>query len=162
MLNPRLTESEKHSRKRLYSVWYGMISRCENPGNRSYKNYGARGIKVCEEWHDFDEFFYWAIAHDYDGDAPQGQCTIDRIDNDGNYEPGNCRFTNMMMQSWNKRPSIRKRDFDEHIEDLATFMDDIDSQLELRHNQERLIQRIAEKVTREILAELSEEDIERI
>jgi len=72
---------------RLYRVWKGMKQRCYLPTFDSYKTYGARGIKVCDEWHEFIPFKDWALSHGYSDDL-----CIDRIDNDGNYEPDNCQF----------------------------------------------------------------------
>ena len=68
-----------------------------------YKNYGGRGITVCEEWHDFATFKEWAYSNGYDENAAQYECTIDRINNDGNYEPSNCRWVDMKTQSKNTR-----------------------------------------------------------
>lgn len=73
--------------KRLGGVWRTMINRCELPSTRHYGRYGRRGIKVCEEWHIFSNFYKWAIENGYDEDAPRGQYTIDRINNDGDYTP---------------------------------------------------------------------------
>jgi hypothetical protein len=64
-----------------------MRKRCENPRNKSYPDYGGRGIKVCERWHTFENFLADM------GERPSDQHEIDRIDNDGNYEPGNVRWT---------------------------------------------------------------------
>lgn len=87
------------SRTKLYRVLQGMIQRCENPNSRQYKYYGGRGIKVCSEWkRDFNIFRVWAINHGY-----KHYLAIDRIDNNGNYEPGNCRFITMAMQNRNIR-----------------------------------------------------------
>lgn len=93
------------SHSRLFAVWSSMIQRCTNENNSGYKNYGGRGICVCDEWMDFVAFKDWAILSGYDEDAPYGQCTIDRINNDGNYEPSNCRWVDMLTQSKNKRNS---------------------------------------------------------
>lgn len=90
--------------ERLYSIWKGMRGRCNDKNRDCYKYYGGRGIKVCEEWDkDYAIFRDWALAHGYDKDAKRGDCTIDRINNDGNYEPDNCRFVSMKIQNSNKR-----------------------------------------------------------
>lgn len=92
------------SKTRLYRVWQSMKTRCTHPSHRSYKNYGGRGIKVCDEWLDFAEFEKWALSSGYMPDAPKGVCTLDRIDVDGNYEPSNCRWVSVKEQNLNKRP----------------------------------------------------------
>lgn len=91
------------SNSRIRSVWRGMIARCENPKIDGYKNYGGRGIEVCFEWHDLEVFAKWAYENGYDENAERGECTIDRIDVNGNYEPSNCRFVDMKVQCRNKR-----------------------------------------------------------
>jgi len=75
-----------------------MRQRCSNPDNKQYKNYGGRGIVVCEEWSDFQAFLTWASANGYREDL-----AIDRIDNDGPYCPTNCRFTTTMENNRNRR-----------------------------------------------------------
>jgi hypothetical protein len=75
------------SNTRIYSIWSGMIRRCEYPTNRIFKYYGAKGIKVCEEWHDTHKFIEWSNANGY-----TDTLTIDRIENKGNYEPSNCQW----------------------------------------------------------------------
>lgn len=82
---------------RLYHIWIGMKQRCENPKSSFFRLYGQRGIAVCPEWHDFMTFYKWAISHGYSENL-----SIDRIDNDGNYEPQNCRFANAVTQARNK------------------------------------------------------------
>jgi len=89
---------------RLYIVWAGMKQRVENPNNERYKDYGARGIKICKEWHDFETFKKWAYENGYKDDAKYGDCTIDRKDVDGDYEPNNCRWVDLLVQAHNKRP----------------------------------------------------------
>lgn len=86
-----------------YYIWAAMIQRCTNPKNRDYKNYGARGITVCDRWRDFTNFLADM------GEKPDG-LSIDRIDNDGNYEPGNCRWATPAQQASNKRPRSRGAD----------------------------------------------------
>ncbi len=91
-------------KERLYHVWRGMIDRCYYPSHNRYKDYGGRGIFICDEWrHDYAAFREWAMANGYDPEAPRGQCTIDRIDVDGPYAPWNCRWVSMDIQVHNRR-----------------------------------------------------------
>ena len=79
-----------------------MKQRCYNPNSNEYHRYGGRGISVCESWLSYENFREWAIVNGYDEDAPRGECTLDRIDNDGNYEPSNCRWVDMRDQIRNR------------------------------------------------------------
>lgn len=89
---------------KLYARWIGMRERCSNPNVAGWKNYGGRGISVCQEWYDsFESFKDWALANGYKEDAPRGECTLDRINPNGNYEPSNCRWLTIFEQQSNKR-----------------------------------------------------------
>lgn len=102
-----IERNKKHnlSKTKLYKVWQGMKTRCYNKNFMYYHNYGGRGIIICDKWkNDFSIFYDWAIKNGY-----REGLTIDRIDNDGNYEPNNCRWVTRAEQNRNKRYTKRKK-----------------------------------------------------
>ncbi len=86
----------------LYSRWKGMKKRCYNPNEPQFRDWGGRGIRVCDEWgNDFKVFYDWAMSNGYEKGLQ-----LDRINNDGNYEPNNCRWVTQAENNKNKR--VRK------------------------------------------------------
>lgn len=93
-----------YSRTRLYSAYSSMKDRCYNPKANAYPLYGGRGITVCDEWlNDPQKFFQWSYENGYEDGKSRAEQSIDRINNDGNYEPSNCRWTDKDTQNYNKR-----------------------------------------------------------
>jgi len=80
----------------IYRIWRSMLGRCENPNAHAYELYGGRGIKICDAWHDFQAFY------DDIGKRPGDNYTLDRINNDGDYCPENCRWATWKQQSRNR------------------------------------------------------------
>lgn len=96
--NSARMSSHGESKTKLYRVWAGINSRCRNPNRRTFKNYGGRGIAVCDEWRRFEAFRNWSIAAGY-----REGLSIDRIENDKGYEPSNCRWVTQLEQCNNMR-----------------------------------------------------------
>lgn len=100
MLNRNTTHNK--SKSRLYRIYHHMVERCYLKTCSDFRYYGARGIKVCNEWlNDFEAFYFWAMNNGYSSDL-----SIDRIDVNGDYWPGNCRWATMKTQNGNKRNTI--------------------------------------------------------
>lgn len=95
------------NKSHLYGVWKTMKDRCYREKSKSYKNYGGRGISVCDEWrNDYKAFYDWSMKNGYKEEQNENGVnilSIDRIDNDGNYEPSNCRWVTADIQAKNKR-----------------------------------------------------------
>lgn len=101
---------------RLYSIWKGMKDRCCNTKSPNYQYYGERGILICDEWLNEDcgfiNFYNWSLENGYDDNL-----TIDRKNNDGNYEPSNCRWTTMLVQIHNRRiPKKKLKNIKENLD----------------------------------------------
>lgn len=94
----KVKEYHNLSNTREYSIWVNMLSRCRNKNDTCYKNYGKRGIRVCEAW----SASFMCFIDDM-GVAPSNKHSIDRVNNDGDYEPSNCRWATISEQNRNKR-----------------------------------------------------------
>lgn len=97
-------DSHGYSKTKLHTVWRNIKARCSNPKHPAYARYGGRGIKLCDEWLVFSRFKDWALAHGYDESL-----TLDRVDNDADYAPDNCRWVDMKAQARNRSNNVRYR-----------------------------------------------------
>ena len=116
--------------RKLYGIRLKMIERCTDPSCDRYKDYGGRGITVCQEWQDdFDNFVEWALNNGY----AEG-LTIDRIDNDGNYEPENCRWATRREQNRNRRNTIMA-EYRGEVKPLRTWCEELNLKYDTMHNR---------------------------
>ena len=99
--------------ERLYMTWWNMLKRCETQSSNRYRYYGAKGITVCKEWHDYGTFREWALNNGYydqgDSVTRANRLSIDRIDPKGNYEPSNCRWITVSENSTRRNLHANQR-----------------------------------------------------
>lgn len=108
------------TKTRLFTVWQKIKDRCYNENHKSYKDYGGRGISMCDSWKDsFEAFRDWAIENGYSDDL-----TIDRIDVDGNYEPSNCRWVTQKEQQ-NNRTNNHLLTYNGETKTMAQWADEV-------------------------------------
>lgn len=94
------------TKERLYGVWMGMRRRCYDKKAKDFHRYGGRNISVCEDWQNYETFRSWALSNGYNPYAKSGECTLDRVDPNGNYCPENCRFVPILAQERNRRNNV--------------------------------------------------------
>lgn len=131
-----------HSKERLYRIWLGMNSRCNNKNADNFQWYGGRGIKICDEWNNFMLFRQWALSSGY-----ADNLSIDRIDSDGNYCPENCRWASYKEQQ-NNRSNNRIITYNNIKYTCAQFAEELDVPYYTIKNQIKLgwsIEKIVDK-----------------
>jgi len=121
-IKARATHGQRH--KPIYGKYYKMLDRCYSPKNPYYKNYGGRGITVCDEWrHSFEAFYKWSLENGYNPDVKGVLLSLDRIDNNKGYSPDNCRWATPKVQQNNKRSNVYYS-FKGKAYTLAQFVDE--------------------------------------
>lgn len=116
-INGRIRRANAKGQHPLRGTWHGMMARCYNANHMWYKRYGGRGITVCAPWHDAETFF--ADIARLLGERPGGM-TLDRIDNDGHYEPGNVRWASRSDQTKNRSKTSRLNLTDEQVSEMRS------------------------------------------
>lgn len=114
LLNSERQATVAAHNKRLYSIWTGIKTRCENSHCSAHKRYGARGIKICKEWGEFSSFLRWAKKSGYENDLQ-----IDRIDNSAGYSPENCRWVTSAENSRNRSSTRLTK---ENVAEIRSFL----------------------------------------
>ena len=131
---------------RLYDIWHSMKQRCYYKKHIGYESYGGRGIKVCQEWkNDFSNFRDWANSSGY-----SKSLSIDRVDNDGNYEPNNCKWSTVKEQSNNRRSNrfLSHKGETKTLSEWADVLDINDNTLSMRLNSGWSVERTLEEPVR--------------
>lgn len=113
----------------LHNRWLNMKSRCLNPHNKRYKRYGGRGITICDEWLDFQNFYNWSISNGF-----SEELSLDRIDNNKGYCPDNCRWATQRQQANNTERNV-KIEYMGEIKTLAQWCRDLDLNYKLVHQR---------------------------
>lgn len=155
----RITHGKTNTQ--LYNVWMGMKNRCKNPKQIAYKDYGGRGISICEEWDkDFELFYNWSMANGYGKGL-----TLDRIDFNGNYEPSNCRWVTVKENANNTRRTKFVTAFGE-TKSLSSWMEDprcnvdkatLNMRLKLGWTSEEAISKMKRKNSRQFYSKDSDQ-----
>lgn len=137
-------------RTRLYRIWGGMVERCECGTSERYNDYGGRNIRVCKEWRqDYSAFKKWALENGY-----KENLTIDRIDNDGDYCPENCRWATYKEQGNNRRNNIvvevgdAKKTLSQLSEEFGIKRDTLRTRYEKCHDIDYILRPVRKKITR--------------
>lgn len=128
----RRTDPVISVRDKLYNVWRGIKKRCYNPNYYAYPQYGGRGIMLSEDWVNFENFYIWALANGYEVGL-----TLDRIDNNGDYSPNNCRWTTWKVQGNNRRTN-KTITFNGKTQTLSMWADEIGVSQEMLWNRLRI------------------------
>lgn len=132
---------KNHSKTRLYGIWNHIKTRCLKKYDDRYKDYGGRGITICKEWLDYENFYNWAINNGY-----KNNLSIDRINNNGNYEPCNCRWATPKEQSQNTRRN-RLIEYNGQKKCLALWAEELKMSYELIRSRLRRSWTIEEALT---------------